>query len=489
MSLTSLLSIARSALVAHERAVSVVGHNIANAETPGYTRQRLQITQASPERTAFGQVGRGVDIVGVDRLRSAFYDQSWRRETGLEARYQSLSTSLDQAEAIVGGLDDTGIGASIDDLIDAFNALAGNPTDPTARALVGSAATALVDSFHVTDSRLDGLAGSIRTELSATVDEVNTLVTQIDQLNIQIRAANGQAPDLLDRRDRIVDQLAQLIDVRVTDRGQGAVDVTVSGLQLVSAGGGAQTLSVTGSGPYALQVGNPPVGITTSGGKIRGLQDAAAAIGAKGTSITRATGLRGQLDDLALAVVSAVNEIHSDYDPITKPLQPTLTPAPSPLRVVGAFFDPNGVTAASIDLDAAIKADPTQIAAGYSTAPGDNSIVLRLASLRSLVVPVPGTTAGTPSSPAVTPGAAVILGDAFGSIASSLAVATASAGDRASSQGILTRHLESQRQQVQGVSIDEEMVQLIEHQQAYAAAARLVGIADEMLRELINLGR
>jgi flagellar hook-associated protein 1 FlgK len=293
----------------------------------------------------------------------------------------------------------------------------------------------------------------------------------------------------MDRRDLLVDRLASLVDAQAIDRGNGTIDVVLGGLQLVSAGGGVQPLSVVGGGTYKLRFGTPPVPITAGQGSIRGLIDAANALGARGTAATRATGLRGQLDDFALSLVSAVNQIHSDYDPVTKPLQPTLTPPPVPLRAVGAFFDPNGVTAASIDLDAAIKADPTQIAGGYSTAAGVNTIVLRLAGLRTLAVPIPGGTAATPNSPAVTPGQPIILGDYFGTVVSALGIATRDADGRATSQSSFVQHLGAQRQDQQGVSIDEEMVRLIEHQQAYTAAARLIQMADEMLQELINIGR
>jgi flagellar hook-associated protein 1 FlgK len=164
-------------------------------------------------------------------------------------------------------------------------------------------------------------------------------------------------------------------------------------------------------------------------------------------------------------------------------------PAPAPLRVVGSFFDPNGVTAATIDLDAAIRADPSQIAAGWSTAPGDNSIALRLGQLRTLPVPVPGGTGATPNSPAVAPGAAMVLGEYFTGFVAAFGVTVQDAGSRAASGASLVSHLEARRQEEMGVSVDEEMVRLIEHQHAYAAAARLVQVADEMLRELVELGR
>ncbi|MGE3617561.1 MAG: flagellar hook-associated protein FlgK, partial [Gemmatimonadales bacterium] len=390
---------------------------------------------------------------------------------------------------IFGEPSDSGLAASLDALIDSFHTLASNPVDPAGRALVVANATALTDKFRSIDSRLEAVSQNIGAQLADVIRNVNGLVTELSGLNGQIRQAGGNAADLLDRRDAALDQLAQFVDVRIIERGQGTVDVLLGGLQLVTSGGGTQQLSVSGSGPYQLQLGNPPVPIGVGSGQIKGLFDSFNAIGARGTPATRATGLRGQLDDLALGIVAAVNQIHSDYDPGTKALQPTLTPAPSPLRTIGPLFDPAGVTAGSIRLDSAVLADSTQIAAGYSTNAGDNSIALRLAELRELAVAIPGSTGAGANSPAVAAGPTAILGEYYTAAVSGLGVTTRDAGTRASAQSILVANLEAQRQDVSGVNIDEEMVRLIEHQQAYVAAARLVQAADEMLRELINLGR
>ncbi len=491
MSANSLLSVASGALLAHERAVGVIGHNIANAETPGYSRQTAQLAAADPQSMPpFGQVGRGVMLMGIQRARSTFFDQNWRREAGIQSQYQALHQTLQQVSGILGEPSDTGIQASIDQLIDSFNTLASNPVDPTGRAVVVANAVALADKLHSVDTRISAVAQDIGAQLTETVRDINATAGQIAQLNNQIRQAGGQAPDLLDRRDLALDKLGQYLDVRVIDRGNGTVDVLQGGLQLVSSEGNTQPLSVTGSGPYQLQMGNPPVSINPTGGKLKGLVDAFTALGARTTPGARGTGFRGQLDDLVTSLVTAVNQIHSDYDPTTKALQPTLVPAPSPLKAgIIPFFDPNGVTAASITVNPTLAADPTQIATGWSTAAGDNTIAARLADLRTLVVPVPGATGATTSSPAVTGGPSAAIGEFYTGLVSGFGVAVQDASNRVASQGTLVDNIEAQRQDVSGVSIDEEMVRLIEHQQAYAAAARLVQAADEMLKELVNLGR
>ncbi len=490
MSLTGLLNVARGALLAHERAVSVAANNIANAETPGYSRQRPNLRAAEPESgLGYGQVGRGVELVSIDRIRSGFFDENWRRETGAGARLQSLRDVLRQVSGIIGEPSETGISAGLDSLIDSFQSLAADPVDPAARAVVIAQANSLTSKFHNIDNRLDSAAANIGVEVTLIVGEANALIRELSTLNNQIQRADGNAPDLLDRRDIAIDKLSGYLDVRVLERGHGTVDVVLGGLQLVTSAGGTQELAISGTGPYQLELGNPSIPVSAGGGKLKGLFDAAAALGTRGTGTVRATGIRGQLDDLALGIVSAVNEIHSNYDPTTKALQPTLTPAPAPLRTIGAFFEPAGVTAATISLSSAIAADASQIAAGWSTAAGDNSIARRLGELRTLAVPIPGATAATTTSPAVAAGPSLALGDYFTSLVAGLGVVTQDAENGAAAQTTLTDHLEAQRQEVAGVSIDEEMIHLIAHQQAYAAAGRLIRVADEMLQELINLGR
>jgi len=490
MSFISLLSIGRSALQANEKAVDVIGQNIANASTPGYSRQRLDLAAATPESLGtIGQLGRGVQIVDISRVRNAFYDTSWRREAGGQAQYQTRQSTLSQISGVLGEPSDSGLGVSLDNLIDSFNSLASNPTDPTARAVVAANATALTDQFQSINQRLTDINTQIGQELGQATTQVNSGLDDLAQLNVQLNAAQGKAPDLLDRRDLLLDQLSQLVDTRVIDRGNGTVDVALGGAQLVSAGGAVQHLSGSGGGPYQVQYGNPPVAATVSSGQIKGLLDAASTLGTSGSGSARGTGLRGQLDDLALGIVSAVNQIHSSYDPTNNPLQPTITPAPSPLRAVVPFFDPAGVTAGTIALNPTIAADPTQIAAGYSTAPGDTSIALQLSQLRNLVVPIPGAAAAGPNSPAVTAGPTAVLGDYYNGVVAGLGVKTQDAGNRADAESTLVNQIDSQRQDTSGVSIDEEMVKLIQHQQAYAAAARLISTADQMLQDLVNLGK
>ncbi len=350
------------------------GQNIANAETPGYSRQRADLAAANPDALPpFGQIGRGVQVLDIARVRSAFYDTSWRREAGAQSQYQTLQRQLSQISGVLGEPSDSGRGVSLDNLIDAFNTLASNPVDPTARTVVVANATALANQFNRIDRRLQDINTQIGGELNQAILDANSYLDELNQLNTQLQSARAQAPDLLDRRDLLLDKLSQLVDTRTVDRGNGTVDVSLGGIQLVSVGGGVQHLAVTGGGPYQITYGNPAANANPASGQLKGLLDSSVALGTGTTPSARATGLRGQLDDLALGIVSAVNQIHRNYDPTNNPLQPTITPAPSPLRTIIPFFDSNGVTAATMAVNSAIVADPTQIAAGYSTAPGDES--------------------------------------------------------------------------------------------------------------------
>ncbi|MEO8452342.1 MAG: flagellar hook-associated protein FlgK, partial [Gemmatimonadota bacterium] len=235
MSLSSLLSIARGALLAQQRAVDVIGHNIANAETPGYTRQRVMLSAAAPQTIPpLGQIGRGVTITGIQRARSGFLDDSFRSESGLEARYTTLHQTLDQVSGILAEPTDSGISASLDDLIGSFQSLASNPTDGASRAVVVASAVSLADKLHSIDTRLQDVANNIDAQLQESVRDANSAITEISSLNSQIRAAGGAAPDLLDRRDQLIDKLSDIVSVRVIPQGQGTVNVLVGSMFFAS---------------------------------------------------------------------------------------------------------------------------------------------------------------------------------------------------------------------------------------------------------------
>jgi flagellar hook-associated protein 1 FlgK len=453
MSLASLLSIARSAMFAQQSAMSVTAHNVANAQTPGYSRQRLELAAAAPQLMPTGPVGRGVTEVGILRVRNTFFDSRYRSESGLLGNSATLGDFLGQVEAAIHEPSADGLAASLDGLFGSFANLANNPTSSTSRSLVQQAGRRFVQQLQQLDAAVHQVADGAYTQMRDQVGQVNDLARQIADLNSSIRASGGpigSSPDLQDRRDVLVDQLSSLVGVRVLDRDDGTIGLAAGDTILVD-GGSFQTLSVNllaGGGFSLITVGGGTM--DPKSGSLRALCE---------LTTTTLPGIQRQLDSLAQALVTTVNAIHR-----------------SGFTLNGAtntdFFDPAGVTAQTIALAPAIIASGDAIAAAGIGAPGDGTIAQQLAAL-------------------ATTGVAALGGRSFrdfyidlsGEIGSSVS----SASQDADAHLAMVDQADTLRSSVSGVSVDEEMVALISQQQAYTAAARIVNVANEMMQSVLEM--
>ena len=218
MSLTSLLSIARTALLAHQKAVDVTGHNIANANTEGFSRQRLVLEPQPPIQTPIGQLGRGVAAVGVERIRDEFLDASYRRENADLGRFTTLRDLLGRLESIFGEPSDSRLAVGIDQFLSAFGDLANDPTGGAPRVLVVQAAQYLRQQFRDAERRVGDVGQEVVARMQEAVSEINAIARQVADFNIRIQSrATGfrDAPDLKDQRDQLLDRLSSLMSVRV----------------------------------------------------------------------------------------------------------------------------------------------------------------------------------------------------------------------------------------------------------------------------------
>lgn len=454
MSLTSLLSIARSALLTQQRAIDTTGHNIANAQTPGYTRQRQALQAEIPLQTGFGQIGRGVMSPGVERLRDGFLDESFRRENGDLGKFNTLKDLLGQVDALFSEPTDVGIANGIDELFSAFGDLANDPTGQTPRTLVRQSAENLTARFQEADARLSVMSGEARVRLNDAVSTVNNITQQIADLNTRIRSAGAglrESPDLEDKRDMLVDQLSGLMGVRTIEREDGTIGILSGDALLVD---GAQVAKLEArdgeDGTVTIGVQNVSNGVNLTTGSLAGLVQLAS---------KTIPGMRDQLNTLVGGIVREFNAIHAA--------------GRTNSGATGVnFFAPGGVTANTMRISDDIRANVNNIAAGVSGAPGDNATALRIAGLRTTGV---GSFNGD------------TIGGAFQKLVSSLAVTVQDATSKAEAQSTLVANAEAVRQSVAGVSIDEELTTLISQQSAYSAAARLVTVADEMIQDVLNM--
>jgi len=452
MSLNSILSTAASGLRAHQRMVETASHNIANAATEGFSRQRVRLDAAPPLRTPNGLVGRGVLDSGVERTRDTFLDAQLRAENGALGYQKRTAAALTQVEGLLGELGEAGLGTQLDDFFNAWNDLASDPVSVATRSSARQASLHLAYAFRVISSRLTQVGADAQGKLQPGVDEINRLAASIAELNIDIVAnsANGGAPDLEDRRDLALDRLSQLVQVQAIREPDNSMTLVAGGFVLADRSRSITLeLKIVGVGYGAGFVGAPnPIDFRS--GEVKALAD-----------FTQRTipSIIGQLDQLAASVVARVNAIYT---------------AGQTTGGVGGvpIFDPAGTTAATMAVSAPLEADLANLVTGTTAAPGDATIALQIARLRTENQSTLGDRA---------------FGEFTSSIAFGVGQGVRNAEDAVTAQEALVGQIAAKRSSVQDVSIDEEMVSLLKSQQSYAAAAKVITTADQMMQAILQM--
>jgi flagellar hook-associated protein 1 FlgK len=418
-------------LLTQQQALDITGHNIANANTAGYSRQeavleptRPYIVPSNSVNTGAGaQLGSGVDVAAIRRIRDQFLDLQYRAQQMSLGDATARTGSLDNVEGAIAEPTDDGLAAQLSRFWDAWSDVANAPENAGARSALVTTAQTLTASFATISDQLTAVAQQAQDEYDAITGasgDVANIASELAGLNRAIGDAvfRGQQPnDLMDRRDQLVDRLSQLAQVSVTDTGDSRWRIDFGGVTLVDP-------STPTGYTWPQTLGRAP------GGKLGALLDLASPTGPALT-------YRTQLDGVAADLVRAVNTLH------------TSTP----------FFDPAGTTAATI----AVVATAATVQTGSGTASGENDVAQAIASLRG------GTTDQLYQ--------ALVARIGTESQAATRAQATAQS---------LVDSLEDRRQSVAGVSLDEEMTNLIRFQRGYQASARTMTTIDEMLDTLVN---
>jgi flagellar hook-associated protein 1 len=444
----SSLGIGASALQAAQRAVEVAAHNVANAGTTGFTRQRLEVTTSTPTpgtagMRGDGQRGTGVTVVSVDRLRDRLADVAYRGEAAVAGAASARSSALDRAESVLGPYAE-GAPEALSRFFAAWDQLSLTPEDTAARTSVLAAAEGLAASIRSTALEMDAVAEEVVLRVGDQVDEVNGLLAHVASLNDAIAKATSasQVPnDLYDQRDLALDRLSRLVGARAVRADDETVEVWVGSTRLVT-GGDAQQLSTTAppAEPAVTLPDGSPLGV---GGEVGGY-----------LSVVRVDipAFRAQLDATAVGLRDAVNAVHRGaFDLDGAAGQDLLT----------------GTSASDLGLRAGVTA--REVAASATGAAADGNGALAMVALRTTAA-VGGQTAAE---------ALRAFGSRIGQAASDAerSARTAELGQVAADQT---------RSSLNGVNVDEEMVDLVRFQHSYEAAARVLSIVDQMLDTLIN---
>jgi flagellar hook-associated protein 1 FlgK len=434
------VEIALRGILAQQRALEVTSHNISNANTEGYTRQRTTLVQSTPfDNGTGGLVGSGVDVQGYQRVRDSFIDIQLRAQTMKAGYAEARQDGLTQITGALNEPGETGINTLLSRFFASWQDVANAPEDSATRSALIQNAAGLAGSFRDLSDHIDVVTAQTGVAVTNTVDEINSIGGRIANLNVTIAASReiGHAPnDLLDQRDILLDRLGELTNVSWTETATGIVDVTAGGASLVS-GTTANTLAETDF-------------TSLTSGKL------AALVELRDTTLP---GYVTSLNGIAKALADGVNAQHAaGYDLATG-------------AAGGAFFTYTaGSEAASLSVAAAIAANPRLIAAS-DTAPG--SVGAQAGNSGNAIA-----IAALAGSPAIS-GAYIQLVNRIGSD-------TQEIGRELANAKALSSTLETRRQAMSGVSLDEEMTNLIKYQRGFQAASRAFNAMDDALELLIS---
>ncbi len=450
------LALAAHALQAQQRGLEVAGQNIANVNTPGYTRRVADLVAIAP--TDPRSAGGGVTVSGVRALRDQQLDRRLFQEIPGQVREATMAEQLSLIENVFGAA-----GQSVDGRLtavhDAFSLLAENPQSATVRDQVRQQARALAGEFQAVDRRMQSVRLDTDVSVRAAVTEMNRLADQVAAANRSlIGASPATTANLQDTQTELVRKISELANVGVSLRSDGGVDLSFADGRPLVIGGTAYTVSVTSTAPdgmASLITAGSAVEGEISGGRIGGLLRVRDVL---------VPDYQAQLDTLAQTIADEFNALHeAGYDQTGAAGGPLFTVSTTPPDVSGA--------ARTFALAAGVDADPRTIVAAGSPEAGDNEQAKAIAGLRDSRVMMSGTATMT---------------DAWGQLVFAVGRDSASATQEAETQEAIVTQLDVLRDQVSGISLDEEAMQMMKFQRAYEASARYFSAVSQTLDVLLQ---
>ena len=463
MSINRLVDIGKSALFTAQQAITVAGHNIANVNTPGFSRQQVTLSENRPENGSPGQIGTGVHAESIRRSFDAFVEEQLLASRERLGEFTASNSALARLEPLFGDANNLGIGAGLNEFFGALQDVATNPNDLSARTVFLSKATALAGRFNQAATDLTTAQGFLDRQVGQTVTDVNRLTSQIANLNAKIAGAESsgqQANDLRDERGVALANLGELIEISSIEDATGQLTVFAGRghvlvdkeqtYQLV----GVPDLSNNGLLDVRYDAGAGPTTSLASviqSGRLKGL------LGVRDQTIPS---LRASLDTLASEIVTQVNQQHRlgfGLDGSTNQ----------------DFFAPTGTTASTI---AVSLANVRQIAASSTAVgvPGNSANALALAGLKKTDFASLGT---------------VSFQEYYSTIAGNFGSIAQGVDGNLRAQKVLHDQLTAQRASISGVSMDEELANLLQYQRSFQAASRMIVIADEMFQTILSIKR
>ena len=461
-----VLHTGKEALFTHQKSVEVTGHNIANANTPGYSRQRVNLQSKEPVDGRPGQLGTGVRAAEIQRIHDKFLGVQITNEHQDLGRWESEKSGLERLEMVFNESTGFGLNDALSEFWNSWHDLVNNPSARAERTVVAERGTILADIFQKQYNDLEGLQNEIDISIGGLVNDINQITTKIADLNVKVSIAESKgqnANDYRDKRELLLKDLSKKIDVQTFENGDGNVTILLRNGQPIVESDHVWQLSAEPNGEGFDDIfwndgdGNT-VNVTENiaGGNLKGWLDI------RDVTVPH---YMDELNELASGIMDEVNGLHRNGYGLDDPL------TGEPFTGFDFF---SGTTAEDMGVTQEILDDPNRIAAATSASgvPGDNTNAIAIAELKNALTMSDNT---------------ATYDEYYNSLVGNVGTDVQEATAFYEHQSVVMEQLNNYRESISGVSLDEEMVNMIKFQHAYDAAAKLITTVDEMLMTLLSM--
>src|SRR5579872_1556908 len=449
-SLTSSLWIAANALDVNQAALDATSNNIANANTPGYSREVVDLSEQTPVEVGNLTFGTGVNLDQIQSVRNQLLTLQIAEQTSQQNGAQTQLNALQQVQGLF-ATTTQGIGEAMSSFFNGISQLSTNPTDEAQRSSVITAAQTLASSFNQAAASLGTIQSNLNQSVSQTVTQINALTAQIAQINAKVGQMQqlGQDPGgTLDQENQLISQLSQLTNVSETQTQQGLTITTGNGTALV-----------VGNQSFNLQVGNGPTG----------MQDVFSQ-GQDITSTIQGGTLGGTIqarDQNIPSVLSQLNTLASQFaDSFNAAQEKGFDLNGNPGQALFSYNTAGAAATLSLTTQ-----DPNVIAASSDGTPGSNGNITNLMAVETQPLP-----AGEDPI------------DTYSNLVAQAGDLTSQAQANVTSSTASLNQLNDQLGALSGVSINEETTNLLNYQNAFSAAARVVNTVNQLAQTVLTMG-
>ncbi len=472
MAIPNIALIGYSGMASAKAGMSTTGHNIANATTEGFSRQRVITEAATPSSSSYGKnfFGTGSTITRVERVNDEFLEKQIRNAQRDLSHFEEKDLALTQVEEVFNEMGGEGLNRSISKFFNEFRRLEQEPNNTALRNSIREVSQSMINDFHRIRKEVTEIRDHIDSRIEASVDEVNTLVEQVRDLNEKIRMAEvtgTSANDFQDKRDLSLKKLGSYLEITAYKNKNQSLNVDIKGVGPLVTGPLCEKLQTVRSGADQEGKAEGTLDLITSGSAHGGITHhiKEGKLGALlETRDQVITGVLSQLDQLAFGITEAVNEIH---------IQGYTGRGDNSVLFFGPVEENRAAELICLSDDILESADNIA-AAAEPDAPGDSRIAVAIAKLQGQKIVDSGSKTAD---------------ECFNTLVSNVGMNASHNKFTMNREKDIVTQLGRMREQISGVSIDEETSHLLEFQHAFDASAKVIQVADEMLKTILALKR